>query len=105
MKITLLNELLSGDQVSSDDGGTSVEDGLGTSSSDVEDLLLLDQLGPQQLLEGPHLQSRRTMRKRKFLREGSYFHKFDFTVTTFPDKTLMRLLSPSLASGSSFLLY
>ena len=76
-----------------------MEDGLGT--SDVEDLLLLDQLGPQQL----HLQSRRTMRKRKFLREGSYFHKFDFTVTTFPDKTLMRLLSPSLASGSSFLLY
>ena len=49
-----------------------MEDGLGTSSSDVEDLLLLDQLGPQQLLEGPHLQSRQEDHEEEEIPQGGF---------------------------------
>ena len=63
MKITLLNESLSGWRYQFWWWRMFLE-----LPHLIEDFLLLDQLDPQQLLQGPHLQSRRTWRKRKFLK-------------------------------------
>ena len=62
-----------GDVISSDDAGTSEEDGPGGSSSDI--------WVPISNPGGPGGRGNSSNSK-----ESSYFHKFDFTVTTFPGK-------------------